>query len=99
MKSWIAGSLLVAMSLTVLADADEGTRAAEAALERDRARAAAGDRAREEARARERIEMEAGAKAGMAGDFRRSLGKEADGKSDDEVIRLYREKENAAGRN
>lgn len=99
MKSWIAGSMLVGMSLTVLAESDESTRAAEAALDRDRARAAAADSARDEARASQRQEMEAASTASKAGDFRRSLGKQADGKSDDEVIRLYREKENAAGGN
>ncbi len=42
--------------------------------------------------------MQAVAKASMARDYRLRLGNEAKGKSDDEVIRLYREKEIAAGR-
>lgn len=95
MKSWIAGLMLVGFSSLVFADADESSRAANAALERERAQAAMRDKASDEARSRQKREMEAGSKAGMASDYRRALGKEADGKSDDEVIRLYREKEQA----
>lgn len=95
MKSWIAGWVLFSLSFLVLAEMDESTRAANAAVERERAQAALRDKASEEARTRQKQEMEAGSKADMASDFRRALGKEAEGKSDDEVIRLYREKEQA----
>ena len=56
------------------------------------------DKAADEAHRREAQEMQAVAKASMARDYRLRLGNEAKGKSDDEVIRLYREKEIAAGR-
>lgn len=98
MKSWITGLVLLGLSFSVLADVDESDRAANAALERERAQATARDKASQAARARQQQEMEAGSKASMAGDFRQHLGKEAEGKSDDEVIRLFREKEQSAGR-
>ena len=97
MKSWIAGLTLIGMVLSVMADEGARTRAADAALERERAQATARDKASREARARQHQEMEAGSKARMASDLRRSLGKDAQGKTDDEVIRLYRERELEAG--
>ena len=95
MKSWIAATVLVGLSSLVFAEVDDSSRAANAALERERAQAAVRDKASEEARTRQKHEIEAGSKASMASDYRRALGKEADAKSDDEVIRLYREKEQA----
>jgi hypothetical protein len=97
MKVWIAGVALFGLSLSAIAESGETTRAADAALERERVQAMARDKASQEARARQQQEFEAGSKASMASDYRRALGKDADGKSDDEVIRLYREKEQAAG--
>lgn len=96
MKRWIGGLLLSALTLSVSAGQDETARAEGAALEQERARAAAGDRARQETRARQRQQMEAGSTSAMASDYRRYLGAQAEGKSDDEVIRLYHEKQ-AAG--
>lgn len=95
MKSWVVCSLLFGFALGASAEVGEANPAADAARERDRARAAAGERAADEARARHRREMEVDSKSNMASDFRRALGKDAQNLSDDEVIRLYREKEMA----
>ena len=89
---------LLALLLSPHAAVADGTREAEAAVERERAMAAARDKAAEEAHRREASGVQAANKANMASDYRRSLGDAARGKSDDEVIRLYREREIAAGR-
>ncbi|HMZ83323.1 MAG TPA: hypothetical protein PLX20_06000 [Rhodocyclaceae bacterium] len=97
MKEYLAGVCVLGLLVSIAArSADDSSVAA--ALERERAQAAARDKAADEAHRREAQEMQAVAKASMARDYRLRLGNEAKGKSDDEVIRLYREKEIAAGR-
>jgi len=98
MNRYLAGCFVLGLTVSSVAGAADGLSAAEAALERERAQAAARDKAADEAHRREGREMQAVAKASMARDYRLRLGNEAKGKSDDEVIRLYREKEIAAGR-
>lgn len=98
MNRYLAGCFVLGLAVSTVSIAADGSSAAEAALERERARAAARDKAADEAHRREAREMQAVAKASMARDYRLRLGNEAKGKSDDEVIRLYREKEIAAGR-
>ena len=97
MKEYLAGVCVLGLLVSIAArSADDSSVAA--ALERERAQAAARDKAADEAHRREAQEMQAVAKASMARDYRLRLVNEAKGKSDDEVIRLYREKEIAAGR-
>lgn len=98
MKRWITAVVLFGLPALVMAELDDSTRAADAAVERERTQGMARDKASQESRARQRQEIEAGSKESMASDYRRALGKEADGKSDDDVIRIFREKEQAAGR-
>lgn len=97
MKRWITAVVFFGLPTLAMAESDDSTRAADAAVERERAQATARDKASQESRARQRQEIEAGSKASMASDYRRVLGKEADGKSDAEVIRIFRDREQAAG--
>jgi hypothetical protein len=97
-RPWIAAVMLFVQSNLVMAELDDSTRAADAAIERERAQGMARDKASQESRARQRQEIDAGSKESMASDYRRALGKDADGKSDDDVIRIFRKKEQAAGR-
>ena len=96
MKRWITAVVFFGLPTLAMAESDDSTRAADAAVERER-QATARDKASQESRARQRQEIEAGSKASMASDYRRVLGKEADGKSDAEVIRIFRDREQAAG--
>jgi hypothetical protein len=98
MKMYLAVVCVAGLLVSMTTLSAEDSSAAAAALERERVRAAARDKAADEAHRREAQEMQAVAKASMARDYRLRLGNEAKGKSDDEVIRLYREKEIAAGR-
>lgn len=96
MKRWITAVVFFGLPTLAMAESDDSTRAADAAVERER-QATARDKASQESRARQRQEIEAGSKASMASDYRRVLGKEADGKPDAEVIRIFRDREQAAG--